>query len=96
LENFWENFWEIFYRYESGHIQSMPVSIVEPLARALQTTPEYLMGLVDKLSPEKEREIENANKLTVSIGRGGERQIYELSDADAAILDAFLKERKKN
>lgn len=32
------------YRYEKGDIENLPVSVLEPLAEALQTTPEYLMG----------------------------------------------------
>lgn len=32
------------YRYESSEIEDLPTSILEPLAKALQTTPAYLMG----------------------------------------------------
>lgn len=32
------------YRYESAEIEKLPIDIIEPLARILQTTPEYLMG----------------------------------------------------
>lgn len=32
------------YRYESRDIENLPVTILEPLAKLLQTTPEYLMG----------------------------------------------------
>ena len=32
------------YRYENGFIESMPSSILDPIAKALQTTPAYLMG----------------------------------------------------
>lgn len=32
------------YRYESNDIEDMPSSVLEPLAKALQTTPAYLMG----------------------------------------------------
>ncbi len=32
------------YRYESSEIEDMPTSVLEPLARALYTTPGYLMG----------------------------------------------------
>lgn len=32
------------YRYESKAIEDMPTSILEPLAKALGTTPAYLMG----------------------------------------------------
>lgn len=32
------------YRYESQDIEKMPTSVLEPLAKALGTTPAYLMG----------------------------------------------------
>lgn len=32
------------YRYENGDIEKLPMAILEPLAKALHTTPAYLMG----------------------------------------------------
>ena len=32
------------YRYEKGDIEKLPLDILEPIAKALQTTPQYLMG----------------------------------------------------
>ncbi len=32
------------YRYESAEIENFHISVIEPLATALQTTPAYLMG----------------------------------------------------
>lgn len=32
------------YRYENGDITSLPTTVLEPLARALKTTPAYLRG----------------------------------------------------
>lgn len=32
------------YRYENGDIENMPVSVIEPLAAALETTPAYIAG----------------------------------------------------
>ena len=32
------------YRYEKGDIENMPLDILEPIAVALETTPQYLMG----------------------------------------------------
>ena len=32
------------YRYENEDIENLPVNILEPLAKALRTTPAYLMG----------------------------------------------------
>lgn len=32
------------YRYEKGDIENLPIDILEPIAKALDTTPQYLMG----------------------------------------------------
>jgi len=40
------------YRYESGDIKNLPLALLEPIAEALQTTPEYLMCWDDK--PDKQ------------------------------------------
>ena len=32
------------FRYEKGEIENLPLDILEPIAKALQTTPQYLMG----------------------------------------------------
>lgn len=32
------------FRYEKGDIEKVPIDILEPLSKVLQTTPEYLMG----------------------------------------------------
>lgn len=32
------------YRYEKGDIESVPTTVLKPLAIALKTTPSYLMG----------------------------------------------------
>jgi len=36
------------YRYESGGIEKLPIDILVPLAKALHTSPAYLMGWVDE------------------------------------------------
>lgn len=45
------------YRYEKGDIGNLPIDVLEPLAKALNTTPAYLMGWEEEL-----------NKDTVTIG----------------------------
>lgn len=35
------------YRYEKGDIESLPITVLKPLAKALKTTPEFLMGWED-------------------------------------------------
>jgi len=58
------------YRYEGDEIQDMPITVLEPLAEALSTTPAYLMGWSDDphdygsmdfsdLDPEVVRELGN-------------------------------------
>ena len=32
------------YRYENGDIENLPIDILAPIAEALETTPQYLMG----------------------------------------------------
>ena len=36
------------FRYESGYIENLPLDILEPIAKALHTTPAYLMGWEDE------------------------------------------------
>ncbi len=36
------------YRYENGEIEKLPTTVLEPIAKALQTTPAYLMGWEDE------------------------------------------------
>ena len=36
------------YRYERGDIESAPVDVIPRLARALQTTPQHILGWDDK------------------------------------------------
>ena len=38
------------YRYEKGEIENLPIDIIESLSKALDTTPQYLMGWDKKLS----------------------------------------------
>lgn len=42
------------YRYESNDIENLPVGILEPLAKALQTTPSHLMGWDDEVQKQIE------------------------------------------
>ena len=39
------------YRYESDEIENLPITILEPLARVLLTTPTYLMGWEPNVAP---------------------------------------------
>lgn len=41
------------YRYESSYIEKLPTTVLEPLAKVLNTTPAYLMGWVDEKTEKK-------------------------------------------
>ena len=43
------------YRYENGDIEKLPIDMLDPIAEALSTTPEYLMGWDGE---EKEKPVE--------------------------------------
>ena len=46
------------YRYESNNIEKLPTTVLEPLAKALNTTPAYLMGWEEKEPPTEPTETE--------------------------------------
>lgn len=62
------------YRYENGDIENMPTPVLEPLAKALYTTPADLMGwdeeeaTADKLLEAYESNIHSDEQLNRIIG----------------------------
>ncbi|OZV12277.1 hypothetical protein CIW83_09260 [Tissierella sp. P1] len=53
------------YRYESDEIENLPITVIEPLAEILNTTPAYLMGWDDleKTLSKSEQETKFINAL---------------------------------
>ena len=47
-----------YYRYESNEIEKLPLTILEPLAKILNTTPAYLMGWQELHQENKSTQIE--------------------------------------
>lgn len=50
------------YRYENGDIENMPVSVIEPLAAALETTPAYIAGWTETKDIEQQDAAQEASK----------------------------------
>lgn len=73
------------YRYESDEIQDMPITVLEPLAEALRTTPEYLMGWTD--------DPVNYNKDDLSDVR---LELIKHFDGDARRIRSYLKAEDEN
>lgn len=68
------------YRYENGDIENMPTPILEPLAKALDTTPADLMGWSQQGREESPSDLYKklANNIKLYRGKQNELQIiYE-------------------
>lgn len=72
------------------NVQKTKLETLRAIAGAMQISLDYIIyGNTDDLNncPGK--------NTVISIGRGGERKTYELSDEDAAFVDSFLKRFEK-
>ena len=52
------------FRYEKGDIENLPLDILQPIAEALLTTPQYLMGWSEdkQIAPDKPQLTEDEKK----------------------------------
>lgn len=74
------------YRYETGYIENLPIDILQPIADALNTTPQYLMGWVEEKTEKKQSaESELSMKKREFIKR-----VEGMSDAQLERLEQIL------
>ncbi|NLZ52700.1 MAG: repressor LexA [Thermoanaerobacteraceae bacterium] len=75
------------YRYESAEIENLPLNILEPLAKALDVTPSYLMGWDKATSTAKKIPILG----TIAAGTPilAEENIEDYFDLDTSIKADF-------
>lgn len=75
------------YRYEKGDIENLPLDILQPIAMALNTTPQYLMGWSDNT---------NSKPTPSATSTKGEKKwmdlYYKLSDNTRDMLTESLDE----
>lgn len=81
------------YRYENGDIENMPIDVLEPLAKALNTTPAYLMGWSSEQSTKKNPNAQTSTNMSVNNSRD-ERDIQKrlqsiLDDLDSSAALSF-------
>jgi len=83
------------YRYESKAIENMPITIIEPLAKILQVSPEYLLGWENTSAQEQansecsKEEIEII-KLYRSLNKAGKGKLVEYIN-DLMDLEKYKK-----
>lgn len=79
------------YRYEKGDIENLPLDILEPIAKALETTPQYLMGWdeVQKKNDDLVAIIQELRKDEVFLSIV--QSIYEMDAEKRSSLLTFLK-----
>lgn len=92
------------YRYESNDIENLPLNILEPLAKVLNTTPAYLMGWKKEnptnidinsrntLSNEETTLLENFNKLNDLGKKEANKRVAELTEINKYIDDDTTNE----
>lgn len=81
------------YRYESSEIENLPVSILLPLANALNTTPTYLMGWDNDDANADEEFACLMGRLTASDNvelKALIADLLQLDDADIAIIKTLV------
>ena len=78
------------YRYESDDIENMPLTVLEPLAEALKTTPAYLMGWDEEATNAKDDFLEDNEVRAVA------RQFSGLSDQDKSLFKQFLEKFRED
>lgn len=71
------------YRYESGDIENMPLTVLEPLAAALETTPAELMGWGEQKETAPSQKAESGE---LSIDEEIDQLLYNLKDTSSATL----------
>ena len=79
------------YRYENNFIESMPITILEPLASALNTTPAFLMGWTES-STEGDKKKQDA-----AINSNNERALKKsitLSKKEELIISAYRSDKE--
>lgn len=84
------------YRYEKGDIENMPLDILEPIAKVLNTTPQFLMGW-DQIQKQNDQLVELIVRLRRDESFAGivkklDKLQPEQLDSVNQLLSAFVKE----
>lgn len=84
------------YRYESGDIENFPLTVIEPLADALMTSPAYLMGWTDDPLAQYETPVQSNGRTDKNeeLIRLFSSLPDEMQDRILALLQSLSKDRQ--
>ena len=85
------------YRYETEEIENMPSSVLEPIAKALLTTPAYLMGWDESPEDTETAQVTLPEQLKQYAGafENGLKDLDQEDMEDMLELLNFVNSRKK-
>ena len=80
------------FRYEKGDIENLPLDILEPIAKALETTPQYLMGW-DEVQKKNDIQTDIVLRLrSDDVFHEAVESLYKMDSDKLSSLLAFLKQ----
>lgn len=80
------------FRYEKGDIENLPLDILEPIAKALETTPQYLMGW-DEVQKKNDIQTDIVLRLrSDDVFHEAVESLYKMDSDKLTSLLAFLKQ----
>lgn len=87
------------YRYESDDIENFPLSIITPLAEALQVSPGYLMGWMETEQPATENDDRPAGHLSekkpaLGSESGPDVNIVKIAGRDGRFIEKELNDKQ--
>lgn len=83
------------FRYEKGDIENLPLDILQPIATALGTTPQYLMGWNDKTNTPEEPKLSEGEKMWLELYHRLSSDTRELIIKSFDKLDKMPEDRQK-
>lgn len=69
------------FRYENNFIENVPTTILESLAKVLQTTPAYLIGWSNDVNA-----TERKDKITIDFADGTNKEFFPSKEVLNAVL----------
>ena len=85
------------FRYEKGDIENLPIDILQPIAKALMTTPQYLMGWSEdkKITPSGEAKLSDGEKMWMELYHRLSKETREMLITSLGSFDALTPEQQQ-